>query len=179
MVTAFTFIGVSGSGKTRLLTRVIEVLRQRGRRVAAIKHTHHRFEFDCEGKDSFRMKQAGAEAVVLVSAEKLGLVTETREPLALEEVLERYLADYDIVLVEGFHRSEVPKILVCRNQSGRGPMLPPFDWRADAVALVTDSPELAADFPDAPLFGFDDVGAIADFLERWKVGIRESCRAAL
>jgi len=52
--------GWSGSGKTTLLERLIPALARRGVRVGVIKQTHHDFELDRPGKDSHRLRQAGA-----------------------------------------------------------------------------------------------------------------------
>ncbi|MDP6463131.1 MAG: molybdopterin-guanine dinucleotide biosynthesis protein B, partial [SAR324 cluster bacterium] len=54
----------SGTGKTTLLSRLIPILDDRGIKVGVIKHAHHEFEMDREGKDSFRFRQAGAGEVL-------------------------------------------------------------------------------------------------------------------
>lgn len=54
-------IGYSGAGKTTLIEKLIPALRKRGIRLAVIKHTSHRHELDQPGKDSYRLRKAGAE----------------------------------------------------------------------------------------------------------------------
>ncbi len=56
------FVAASGTGKTTLLTQLIPILKQNGLRIGLIKHSHHDFEIDQPGKDSFRLRKAGASS---------------------------------------------------------------------------------------------------------------------
>lgn len=162
---AFCFIGVSGSGKTRLLERLTKVLGKRGLRVGAVKHTHHHhFEIDREGKDSHRLKHAGAERVAIVSDARWAVVGDTLEPVPLEEILERHFADFDIVLVEGFHASQAPRVLVCREVEDVGPLLPTPGSEARAIAVVADPPALGRSFPGLEVFSSEELEPLADHL---------------
>ena len=58
----FGFAGRSGSGKTTLMERVIPLLAAGGLRVSVIKHTHHAFDVDRPGKDSYRHRAAAGTA---------------------------------------------------------------------------------------------------------------------
>jgi len=85
----FGIAGFSGSGKTTLLEKLIPEFRSRGLRVSVIKHTHHRFDLDKPGKDSWRHREAGAEEVLVLSGDRWVLMHELRgepEP-SLEEQL--------------------------------------------------------------------------------------------
>ena len=55
--------GYSGSGKTTLLEKLLPQLIKKGLRVSVIKHSHHNAHVDKEGKDSWRMKEAGSAQV--------------------------------------------------------------------------------------------------------------------
>src|ERR1700758_2211104 len=81
--------GWSGAGKTTLITRVIPVLRQRGLKVATIKHAHHEFDVDQPGKDSWRHRQAGASEVAIASSRRWAIMHELGEEaeLSLAEIL--------------------------------------------------------------------------------------------
>jgi molybdopterin-guanine dinucleotide biosynthesis adapter protein len=150
--------GYSGSGKTTLVERLIPVLCSRGLRVSVVKHAHHDFEIDHEGKDSWRHRQAGAAQVLVTSSRRWALVHELRddpEP-TLQDHLAR-LGPCDIVLVEGFKREPIPKLEVHRAASGT-PSLWPTD--GDIVAVATDVP-IESDLPRFPL---DAIEAIADFV---------------
>ena len=67
MPVIISIVGKSDSGKTALLERLIPEIRKRGYNIGVIKHNVHGFELDHEGKDSWRYKQAGAQAVSLSS----------------------------------------------------------------------------------------------------------------
>src|SRR5215470_17509573 len=98
------FIGNSNSGKTTLIEKLLPLLRARGLSVSAIKHAHHGFDMDRPGKDSHRYREAGAGQVLIATAQRWALLTETPRPATFDELLGQ-LAPCDLVLVEGF-RSE-------------------------------------------------------------------------
>jgi len=133
-------VGASGSGKTTLITRLIQILTARGYRVGALKHTHHNFEIDRPGKDSFAMKAAGAVKVGLVSPHKLALLSDLASEPSLEEVVALYFRDVDLVLAEGFKGAHVPKILV-----RRGDGLEASNVIATATGSQPDEAERLAD----------------------------------
>lgn len=64
-----SIVAKSGTGKTTLLEKLIAEMKQRGFRVAAIKHDAHRFNIDHEGKDSWRLTAAGADTMLVTSPE--------------------------------------------------------------------------------------------------------------
>ncbi len=158
-VPVIAFVGPSGSGKTQLITQLVAAFKAKGYRVGAIKHTHHDFEIDCEGKDSFKMRQAGAGSVLITSAYKIALIKETQEEPKLEELAARYFGDVDIVLAEGFSQSQAPKIFVSKLASVQVNKL------RNLVALVTDDPKMRKSSQGIPVFSFDEIEKLADFLE--------------
>src|SRR3954464_8194240 len=105
------FSGYSGSGKTTLVEQLIVRLKLAGQRVSVVKHAHHDFDIDHEGKDSWRHRQAGAFEVVIASDRRLAKIREYEvqaDPSVHELIGE--LSDCDWVLVEGFKRAALPKI---------------------------------------------------------------------
>ena len=114
---AIAVVGNSGAGKTTLLERLIPALKGKGHRVGVIKHDAHRFDIDHPGKDSHRLTAAGADTMMITSAEKLAMVKRHAASPPIEELLERYFSDMDLVLVEGFRGSSLPKIEVHRRIS--------------------------------------------------------------
>ncbi len=115
----FGFAGWSGSGKTTLIERLMPLFVKQGLRVSLIKHAHHTFDVDKEGKDSYRHRQAGAREVLVTSSRRWVLMHELRgevEP-SFDAHLRR-LSPCDLLLVEGFKHAPIPKLEVWRAQPG-------------------------------------------------------------
>ena len=154
----FGIAGYSGSGKTTLLERLIPRLTARGLKVSVIKHTHHGFDIDRPGTDSYRHREAGAHEVMLACGVRWALMKELRdapEP-GLDDLLAR-LEPCDLVLVEGFKREPIPKVEVYRPAHGKPPLYP--DW-PDVVAVACDGP-VDTVLPQLPL---NDPEAVAAFI---------------
>jgi molybdopterin-guanine dinucleotide biosynthesis adapter protein len=156
------FAGWSGSGKTRLLMRLIPLLTSRGLRVATIKHAHHAFDVDQPGKDSYEHRRAGACEVIVSSERRWVQMHELGDaPEATLPQLLRRVSPCDLVLVEGFKGGSHPKLEVFRKAVGKGPL---HGADAHIVAIASDQP-----FPEAriPVVDLDDIEAVAQLvLER-------------
>ena len=156
-------IGWKNSGKTSLMERLVTDITGRGFSVSTVKHVHHSVDLDQPGKDTYRHRTAGAQEVVLASADRLAILVEHRGPEPeLPEVLAR-LAPVDLVLVEGYKRDAHPKVEVWRAETGQ-PLIQPGDPLVRAVA--TDA---ALNLP-VPVLDLNDTGAVADFILR-EVGL--------
>jgi len=110
---------LSGTGKTELLTKLIPLLKQQGLSVAVIKHAHHNVDIDKPGKDSYRLREAGATPVVLASDQRIALMIEKQSPQAspLEELLQLINpASIDLVLIEGFKELDYNKLFLFRHE---------------------------------------------------------------
>lgn len=154
----FGFAGYSGSGKTTLIEALIPRFTARGLAVSLIKHTHHNFDVDKPGKDSHRHREAGCTEVLLTCENRWALMHELRgrpEP-GIEEQL-KILSPCDLVLVEGFKATPIPKLEVHRPAHGKS-----FIWpeNPDIVAVATDG---RFDCP-LPLLDLNDHDAIAAFV---------------
>lgn len=157
-------IGVAGfknAGKTTLVEKLVTELTRRGWRISTVKHAHHSFDIDHEGRDSFRHRKAGATEVAIVSQNRWALIHELREEAepSLADMLAR-LAPCDLVIVEGYKRDAHDKIEV-RNLALDHPKLAGSDPTVVAIAAtgeVRDAP--------VPLFDRDDVTALAGFIEK-------------
>jgi molybdopterin-guanine dinucleotide biosynthesis protein MobB len=158
---AISFVAWSGTGKTTLLEKVIRELKRRGYKVGTIKYDSHGFDIDKPGKDSFRMAAAGADTVMLASGEKLAMIKRHDTVPSIEDILAKYFSDMDIVLVEGFKRSNLPKIEIHRKETGNSLICRGEDNDPNLVAVASDAP---LDL-DVPLYDIDDVGGISGFIE--------------
>ena len=105
-------VGMSNSGKTTLIERLIPRLRARGLRVGTVKHAHHGFEMDVPGKDSWRHAQAGAEAVAVISPTRTAWLVHAPEELSCAQAVERIRDRVDLVLVVGFKQLSGPRLLL-------------------------------------------------------------------
>ena len=159
-VRVFGFAGWSGSGKTTLIEALVPLLVARGLRVSLVKHAHHEFDIDHPGKDSWRHRAAGCTEVLVTSAVRWALMHELRgaEELTLGAAIAR-LAPCDIVLIEGWKRSALPKLEVWRETVGK-PLLYPDD--PNVVGIATDAPERLQ--TALPTFALSDPAAIATFV---------------
>ena len=153
--------GVTGwknSGKTGLMERLVTEIIGRGLTVSTVKHAHHSFDVDHEGRDSHRHRVAGATEVMLSSRNRWALMHELRDKdeVPLEALLAK-LAPVDLVLIEGYKRDRHPKIEAHRAATGQ-PLIAPED--PTVRALASDEPlEI-----DRPVYDLDDTGGIADFI---------------
>ncbi|SEQ43670.1 molybdopterin molybdotransferase/molybdopterin-guanine dinucleotide biosynthesis protein B [Loktanella sp. DSM 29012] len=150
--------GWKNAGKTGLMERLVAEITARGFTVSTIKHAHHSVDVDQPGKDSYRHRQAGAQQVVLASANRWALMTELRgadEP-PLADLLAQ-LAPVDLVLIEGYKRDTHPKVEAFRAVT-ENQLIATTDPTIRAVA--TDSPLNI----DRPLLDLNDTAAIADFI---------------
>ena len=156
------FCGFSGSGKTTLVEQLIAHLKLDGQRVSVVKHAHHAFAIDHEGKDSWRHRHAGAFEVVIASDRRLAKIREfeTRaDPTVHDLIAELDVCDW--VLVEGFKRAALPKIEIWRASTEQ-----PAQYLQDhhIVAICTDSAALLPQPTVLPVLDLNDAQAVTNFL---------------
>jgi len=158
------FAAFSGTGKTTLLVELIPRLRQRGVRVALIKHAHHEFDIDIPGKDSYELRRAGAHQVLVASDRRRALITEHGTPSEpeLEALVGALDLDaIDLVLVEGFRHVPYPKIELHRPSLGH-PLLCRYD--RSIIAVASDAP---LDGVGLPRLDINQGARIAEFIMEW------------
>lgn len=158
------FAAFSGTGKTTLLTKLIPLLKEKGLQVGIIKHSHHRFDIDTPGKDSYRHRKAGASPVMISSKFRRAMIWDHHHPQepSLKMELQKFdQSGLDILLVEGFKRETIPKIEIHRPSLGK-PLLYPTD--NCVIALAVDDEITTA--TDLPILDLNQPLEIADFIRR-------------
>lgn len=150
--------GYSGTGKTTLLEKLLPKLTACNLRVGVIKHSHHNIEVDKQGKDSYRLRQAGANPTAIACDERWALMIETPQQATNFAEIFAHFHHVDLVLVEGFKHEQLPKIQLHRKESEKP--LPELDeW---TIATATDYPLERENMLD-----INDVESIAQFVLRY------------
>jgi molybdenum cofactor guanylyltransferase/molybdopterin-guanine dinucleotide biosynthesis protein MobB len=158
------FAAFSGTGKTTLLTKLLPELKQRDIRIAVVKHAHHNFDIDKPGKDSYRIREAGAQQMLIASSRMMALMQKSdneEDDPSLAELLTRL--DYnklDLVLVEGFKHEVFPKIELHRPSLGH-PLLLEEDNQIIAIATDSDIDT------ETPQLNLNQIEAMADFIQQF------------
>lgn len=160
----FGVTGWKNSGKTGLMERLVTEITKRGLTVSTLKHAHHSFDVDHEGKDSYRHRAAGASQVILSSRNRWAIMSELREASEpkMEELLTK-LDPVDLILVEGYKRENHDKIEAHRAVTEQ-PLIAPGDKTIKAVASDS-TPDVGV-----PVLHLDDTVGIADFILK-RVGL--------
>jgi molybdopterin-guanine dinucleotide biosynthesis protein B len=128
-------VGTSNSGKTELICRLLEWLTAQGLRVAVLKHSHHQQVGD-DGKDTWRYRQAGSRLVALAAPGLLQITRSSAQEPPLDAILAELAPGADLILVEGYKTSHLPKL----------GLAPP-----DAASPLPDYPGLLAWISARPL----------------------------
>jgi len=158
--------GKSNSGKTTLLEKIIREAKQRGWRVATLKHDVHGFEMDQPGKDTWRHALAGADVVAISSPEKIAVLERVAGDQPLDEVLAR-IQGVDVIFTEGYKQGNKPKIEVFRSAVHQEI----FSKLEELIAIASD-----ITFDNGiPCFGLDDAQGICDLIAE-KFGVPRSGR---
>jgi len=176
------FAGYSGAGKTTLIEAVIALLAGSGERVGVIKHAHHRFDIDHEGKDSWRHRKAGATEVLVASDVRLALMREFPAPqeLSVHALIAELDPSLDWILVEGFRGSDLPKIEIWRAPSPDftgHPARYPDDPQVQLIC--TDRPSALPAATTLPVLDWASPGAVVDWLRQHAERFRYTSRSGL
>ena len=150
------FVAYSGTGKTTLLSQLIPLLKQKGLRIGVIKHAHHYFDIDYSKKDSYILRKAGADTILIASHKRTAIIIEhpkiKKEP-SLKEVLSKIPKEgLDLLLIEGFKHENYPKIELHRKILNK-PYIYPND--ENIIAIATDHTLDSAEKRNKPRWQFD------------------------
>ena len=157
----FSFVGWSGCGKTEVICRIIEELTNQNIFVSSLKHSHHNFEIDKEGKDSYKHVNAGSNETIIFNELKWALISKKQdEKVSVREILRKLSKKTEIILIEGMKDSNFPKIEVIRTSQNK-PFL--FEKYKNIKALVVDEDDLVFT-KYLPVFNFHDTQGICKFI---------------
>ena len=152
----FVFLaGYSNSGKTTVMASLIRIIKQRGYRVAAVKHAAHGYTMDPPGTDSWHYAEAGADQVVVAGPESLSIHEFYQSEKSLGEIMDR-IENVDIILVEGYKNQPGPKIEIFRQEHSR-----------DRIPMSSNMLAIVSDIPidgELPRFSFDELEELADLI---------------
>lgn len=158
MRSIISIVGKSSSGKTTLLEKLIAELKQRGYKVAIVKHSHHKDDLDTAAKDTWRYTRAGSELSAINSLDHLAIYRRMDQFFDPRDIATYVSWDFDILLTEGFKGCNYPKIEVHRAEQGKELVSDP----KLLLAVVTDEPLDVK----VPQFSRDDVSGIAGLIEK-------------
>lgn len=160
MIPTLSLIGRSNSGKTTLIEKLVLHFKEQGYHVAVIKHTHHDFSFDKKGKDSYRHREAGADAVIITNDHKIGMTADLPEALTPLEAGKTFLPSHiNLLIIEGFKDLEIPKLEII-GDSEEPPLF--LSGLKGVRALISDK---VID-SDLPLYKRNDIKGISEFIEK-------------
>lgn len=148
----------SNVGKTFVIQGIIRELKLRGYSVATIKHDIHGFDIDKKGKDTYKHREAGAETVIISSKNRLAMIKELEEEIELNEVI-RLVKDKDIILVEGYKKSNLRKIEVYRNGISENIITP----KDKLIAIASD---VELDINDVDVINKEDYKELVNLIEK-------------
>jgi molybdopterin-guanine dinucleotide biosynthesis protein B len=156
----FAFVGISDSGKTHLMRKLIGELKSRDYTVSVIKHCAHGFDLEEQGKDTAQFMEAGSSSVCMYSPDGIVVFQQRKNEPDVEKISREYLQCSDIILVEGAKSDKkLKKIEVLRKGFSEKISCSP----EELIAVI-------ADFDvgkDIPVFHPEDIEKIADFLENY------------
>jgi len=166
------FAAYSGTGKTTLLEALIPKLNDAGLRLGVLKHAHHNFDVDIPGKDSYRLRKAGASQMLVASRNRHVLMTETPDAEAeFNYLLSRFdTKQLDVILVEGCKNIAFPKIELHRKVVGK-PWLYPND--SNIIAIAADESVESS----LPQLDINDLNSIASFVTEYVAASRKETKA--
>jgi molybdopterin-guanine dinucleotide biosynthesis protein B len=156
----FAFTGISDSGKTQLMRKLIGELKSRGYTVSVIKHCAHGFDLEEQGKDTAQFMEAGSDSVCMYSPDGMAVFQQEKSELNVKKISREYLKSSDFILVEGGRSDkDLKKIEVLRKGFSEKILCSP----EELIAVVSDFDT----GKDIPVFHPEHIEKIADFLENY------------
>lgn len=153
-----SIVSKKGCGKTTLIEKLLKEFKARGYKVGTVKHDTHGFDMDHEGKDTWRHKQAGADGVLISSPWKITLILDVDEELWLDQLVDKYYQDMDLVITEGYKQAAKTQVEVFQKAKYAEPM---YAGEDNVIAILSDAPLDVG----IPCFNLDDYMPVVDMVE--------------
>lgn len=154
-----SFSAKSGTGKTTYLEKLVACLKEKGLRIALIKHDAHGFELDQPGKDSYRLREAGVDTMILSGPDQTVQISRhTAGEPSLKQLLSS-IQGVNLILIEGYKFGAQPKIQLLRKGYSETPVGNP----ENTIAYVADFPYDPVP-SDLPVFALNDPQDLAEYL---------------
>lgn len=159
----FGLCGWSGSGKTDLICRLLHYFSSNQLIVSTIKHTHHNFNIDKRGKDTFLHKEAGAYEVLINGEYNWAHMHygKENEEIRLIDLIHKISKKTDLILVEGFKSSKINKLEIYNSKLNK-PLL--FKTDHYIKGIVVDSLNIKTRNQRLETFDFCETEKIAKFI---------------
>jgi len=104
------FYGYSNTGKTTIIVDLIKKLKKEKYKVATIKYSDKKINFDTQGKDTNKHAKVGANPIVLSSLSETDFIIKKKLELKDIIVYLTTLEKLDIIIIEGIKSPDIPKI---------------------------------------------------------------------
>lgn len=147
--------GVKNSGKTTLITNLIPLLKEKGLKVATIKHDGHDFDPDVKGTDTYRHRESGAYGVGIFSKNKWMIIKEEKD-IDVRNLIDQF-PEADLIILEGFKHSDFPKIEIVRGEISSSPVSNP----KTVIAYISD---LERFYPEIKQFKLDEIEELSNYI---------------
>lgn len=157
------FSGFSGSGKTTLIEKLVKNLSDKYS-IGYVKHDAHKFDMDYEGKDTFKLYNAGSNQVLINDKDHFALIGKASEnsKSSLDFVLQKKnLLNSDFVFVEGYKYNPYPKIVIIDEKEE---ILKDFEDGKVTNVIAFVGIEKIYEKDLIPYFNRDDIDRISNFI---------------
>ncbi len=104
------FYGQSNTGKTMLITKIVEWLTEKNVTVATIKQTVHSYSIDKPGKDTWKYATAGSNLVCFQTAIETSFIF--KKQISVNKIIDiiQSIDFFDVLLIEGARDKHIQKI---------------------------------------------------------------------
>lgn len=115
----YQVVGYKNSGKTTLMTHLVEYYTKQGLQVGTLKHHGHGGEPDLvAGTDSERHLEAGAAVTAVKGTSSVHIVIKDTSAYQIDDLIQMYqVLGIDILLIEGYKQLAYPKVVLIKDEA--------------------------------------------------------------